>query len=91
MTALVANGQLFAAMLAIVVFEAVALILWHRRTGSGLPPLDVVFHLAAGCWLLIAAWLAIAGTAWPWVLASLGASGIAHAVDLRRQIRRAAP
>ena len=59
MSAWFADGSIFAAILALTVAEAGVLIVWHWRSGRGLAPLDVIFHLAAGAFLLLAAWLAL--------------------------------
>ena len=83
MTALVANGTLFALILAFTLIEAVALARWRARRGH--PASDVVLHLAAGAFLTLAAWLALAGVGWGWVAASLVLSGLAHVADLRRR------
>jgi hypothetical protein len=85
MRGLIESGAMFGLILALTLAEAVALTLWHRRTGRGLKPVDIVGQLAAGACLLLAAWLALAGVWWGWVGASLAAAGVAHLFDLRRR------
>lgn len=86
MSAWVANGAMFALVLAVTMAEAVGLIVWHRRTGRGLSAGAVVAMLAAGAFLLAAAALALAGAAWGWVCTCLAAGGVAHLFDLRRRL-----
>ena len=88
MSAWFADGSIFAAILALTVAEAGVLIVWHWRSGRGLAPLDVIFHLAAGAFLLLAAWLALRGADYGETGLALAAAGAAHLVDLRRRMRR---
>lgn len=74
-------------VLAVLALEAVALLLLHRRTGAGLGPRDVAAKLLPGLCLLLA--LRAAGGGGPAVVLWLAAAGVAHAVDLRRDWRRA--
>jgi hypothetical protein len=88
-TAFVAGGDVFALLLAVTAIEALALIAWRRLTGRGLAVADILFHLSAGVFLCAAAWLALAGAGWGWVLACFAGSGIGHALDLQRRWARA--
>ena len=90
MRELIESGTIFALILALTVIEAVALILWHRRTGRGLKPIDIIGQLAAGSFLLIAAWLALHAAWWGWTGAALAAAGLAHLFDLSRRWTAAA-
>lgn len=85
MRGMIENGTMFALILALTMAEAAALVLWHRRTGRGLKPIDVLGQLSAGAFLLLAAWLALAAAWWGWAAASLAAAGLAHLFDLRRR------
>ncbi len=88
MTAWFTDGTVFAVILALTLAEAAGLILWHQRTGRGLGVLDVIFQLAAGACLLLAAWLALRGANAGFVGLSLAAAGVAHLLDLRRRLKR---
>jgi hypothetical protein len=86
MSAWFTDGTIFLAILALTVVEAVVLIMWHRATGRGLAPLDAVFQLAAGAFLLLAAALAAQGAYFGLIGAALAAAGISHVLDLIRRL-----
>ncbi len=88
MSAWFGDGTMFALILALTVIEGGALVLWHRRTGRGLAALDVVFHLAAGGFLLLAAILALRGAWYGLTGLALAAAGLSHAVDLWRRLKK---
>ena len=75
-------GWLLNAILILVVVEAAALIIWHRRTGAGLSPRKLIPNLATGFLLMLSARLAV-GEAYPAMLATLALSLVAHLWDLR--------
>ena len=50
--ALAADGMILF-MLGVVVFEATTLVLWHRRTGNGPAPLELLTFLGAGGSLMV--------------------------------------
>lgn len=77
---------LFAFVLGVTVVEALGLILWHRRTGRGCRPVEVICWLAAGGLLCVAALLALQGAWWGWVGLSLAGAGVAHGFDLGRRL-----
>ncbi len=75
-------------LLAVVALEAVLLLLWQRRSGSGLPPAQLLPTLLAGAGLMLA-WRASAAGAPPlWVAAAMAMAGLAHVVDLGRRWRQ---
>jgi hypothetical protein len=75
-------------LLAGVAVEAVLLLLWHRRTGGGLPPSQLLPTLLAGAGVMLA-WRASAAGAPPlWVAGAMAMAGVAHAVDLGRRWHR---
>lgn len=74
-------------ILVFVALEAVLLVAWHRRTGGGVAPADLLPNLAAGFCLLAALRVALGGAAWPWIALALLGSLIAHLLDLRRRWR----
>jgi hypothetical protein len=75
-------------VIAITLLEGLALAAYHRRTGGGLAPMDFMPNLASGLALMLALRAGLASAGWGWVAMGLLASGLAHAVDLRRRWRR---
>jgi hypothetical protein len=74
-------------IIAVMLVEAIVLLLWHRRTGKGIAPRDLLATLSAGLFLVLALRLALTG-AGAWAMALLlAAGGIAHALDLWRRWR----
>ena len=84
---LVASGRLVDAILVLVALEALLLALWHRRTGRGVPFVDLAPNLAAGAFLLLTARAALVDAHWPWIAASLLLALLAHLLDLARRWR----
>jgi hypothetical protein len=71
--------------IAITLLECVALLAYHRFTGRGVVPRDVLPNMAAGLALMVALRSALTGAGWAWVAASLALAGLAHVADLRRR------
>jgi len=87
MQELFAGGRIVGMILALMVLEAIALGLYHRRTGRGIAPLDLLLNLAAGALLLLALRAAIVD---PDPLAPapyLAGALFAHVADLARRWR----
>lgn len=78
-------------VIAITLLEAAVLALYHRRTGRGIAPHDLVPALGAGLALMLALRAALGDAAWTWVAAALLAAGVAHLADMRRRWKRAGP
>ena len=76
-------------VLAVLVLEAAVLVLYHRRTGSGLPPRDCAGLLSAGLFLALALRCALSGASLVWVVLCLLLALLAHLDDLRRRWRQA--
>ncbi len=74
-------------VLAIVVLEAVALGVFWRRTGRGVPPARLLPFLAAGAALLLALRGALTGAGPAWIAAWLAVAGLAHLWDLKGRWR----
>lgn len=72
-------------LLAAVALEAVLLLLWHRRTGGGLPPSQLLPTLAAGAGVMLAWRCSAAGAPPLWVAGAMALAGIAHGLDLARR------
>lgn len=75
-------------VLAVLVLEALGLVVFYQRTGRGMAPRDCVGLLGAGLALALALRCAMSG-AWPgWVALCLLGALVAHLDDLRRRWRR---
>jgi hypothetical protein len=81
----VASGAFVDAVIAFTLLEGLALLAWHRSSGRGPAPAAWLPNLAAGLCLMLALRAAIAGAAWPWIVAAVAGAGVAHALDLRRR------
>ena len=79
---LFASGRIADLILALVVLEAAALLLFYRVTGRGVPARQLLPNLAAGATLVLALRSALLEQPWSvtalWLLLAL----IAHAADL---------
>jgi hypothetical protein len=67
--------------------EALALWLWHRRSGRGVAPGEWALNLLSGLCLMAAVRGALTGAPWYGVALGLTAAGALHATDLRRRWR----
>ena len=75
------------AVIVLTVIELVVLHYWHRRTGRGVNPADIVRNLVSGLMLMLALRFALAGGTWL-VMLFLVLAGIAHALDILNRWRR---
>jgi hypothetical protein len=85
---LFASGRVVELILGFMLIEAVALGIYHRRSGRGVQPLDLAVNLAAGALLLLALRAARVD---PDPLAPapyLAVALVAHLCDLARRWRR---
>ena len=87
MAELFASGRLVDLILALVAVEALALAIYFRVTGRGVPIADLLPNLLAGTCLLITLRLALSGAGWLLCCASLAAAGLAHMMDIGRRWR----
>ena len=87
MTELFASGRIVDAILVLVAVEAVALLLWRRRTGRGPAPVPLLCNLASGAALMLAVRAALTDAAWPVIAACLLGSLVAHACELGLRLR----
>ena len=85
MSGLFASGRIVDLVLAITALEAALLLAYHRRTGRGPAPKDVVGMLLAGACLMLALREALVGAEWRWIALWLAAAFVAHLNDLRRR------
>lgn len=72
-------------ILVLVVLEAVLIALYHRATGRGVAPRDLVLTLLSGGCLLLALRLALSGAELVWVALALTGALLAHLADLYRR------
>ncbi len=70
-------------VIAFTLAEAAVLALRHHLTRRGASPGRVLPNLASGLFLLLALRISLGGDDGLWIGACLGASGIAHALDMR--------
>jgi len=87
MAALFASGRVVDLILLVLALEGLALIAWHRRTGRGIAPPEVLSFLLAGACLLLALRAALTDAPWPVVALLLALAGVAQAWDLARRWR----
>ena len=82
------GGRAVGLVLALMAVEAVALLWIRRRTGRGIPPLELMTTLGAGAMLALALYEALEGRglagATPFLLAAL----VAHLADIALRFRR---
>lgn len=71
--------------MALIVLELIGLIIYRRRTGSGIEASKLVIALASGLFLMLGLRAALTGADWPWVALALSASWATHLVDLKNR------
>lgn len=81
------TGRFVYPVLGFIAAELVFLLVWRRRTGRGLAPVDIVGNLAAGGLIFLALERALSGAHWGWVVGFSAASLPAHLFDLVRRWR----
>ena len=81
----VESGHLIEAILVLTLVEWLALTMYHRRTGRGVPPREFSRNLLSGICLLLAVRESLVGASWIFVAACLGAALLAHLSDLGRR------
>ena len=72
-------------VIGVTLLEALALWLWHRRTGRGVAPGQWALNLLSGLCLMAAVRGALTGAPWYAVALWLAAAGAMHAGDLARR------
>ncbi|MCP1675825.1 hypothetical protein J2T57_002980 [Natronocella acetinitrilica] len=78
MEALVTSGRVVDLVLLLTAAEAIALVAYHRLTGRGVPPGELIPYLLAGVFILLALRVALVGAAWYWIPVLLLGSLFAH-------------
>jgi hypothetical protein len=87
MAELFASGRVVDLLLLLLALEGLLLIAWHRRSGRGIPPAEVLGFLLAGACLMLALRAALTGAGWQVVGLWLALGGVAQAYDLWRRWR----
>lgn len=72
-------------VLGLMLLEGLALVLYHRKTGRGIPTGDLLVNFLAGFVLLVTVRLAVSGAAWWWIVLGITASLPVHLLDLWRR------
>ena len=88
MNELFASGRVADLILLVLVFEGLALWLFHQRTGRGLPLSVVLPFLLAGGAFALSLRAALTGAGWPLVALPLLGALVAHVWDLAARWRR---
>jgi len=82
------NGAIVLIILLMVVIEAAALIVFHQKTGRGIPALPLLANLIAGGCLMLAIRAALLDHSWTWIGFFMALSLIAHLVDFGTRVGR---
>lgn len=85
MSALFTSGRIVDLILTLVVFEAVLLAVYHRKTGRGVALRRIAPNLLSGASLLLAARFAMVQAWWGWIAACLLLALLTHLADLRQR------
>jgi hypothetical protein len=79
------SGVLADVILAVMIAEALLLLLYRKVTGRGPATADVFAMLLAGACLVLALRAVLTGSSWPVVALCLLAALLAHLMDLYRR------
>ena len=85
--ALFASGRVADLILALLAIEATILFVYHRKTGRGIAPMDLIMNNLAGAGLVLALRSALTGGPWTSIAAWLAAAFAAHISDVIRRWR----
>jgi len=88
MKALFEGGTLYALIVGFMGVEALALTLYHRRTGRGVEPQAFLLNLVSGMNLMLALLDRAEGWWWGLIALHLLVALLCHAADLKRLWRR---
>lgn len=84
---LVISGRVVDLVLVVMAAEALVLWLYHRGTGKGLGPGQIIVTMLAGVFLLLAMRTALTGGDWTLIAMCLTASFAVHLTDLASRWR----
>ena len=76
-------------VIGLTLLEGLALAFYHRGTGRGIAPRDLIPNLGAGLALMGAVRAGLSDAGWGWMAGALLLAGLMHAADLRARWRRA--
>lgn len=79
------SGRVADVILAVMIVEALLLLVYRKATGRGMAPADVASMLLAGACVVLALRAALTGSHWPVVASFLIAALAAHLTDLYRR------
>ena len=82
MQAFIESGAIVDLILVLMAVEIVALNLWRRRSGRGIPTLQLLANIGAGGSILVALRFALTQSDWRLGAAALIASLVFHCADL---------
>lgn len=81
--AILGSGRVADLLLLVTALEGAALVAFHRWTGRGIPPAEILGNLLSGAFLVLALRCALTGAPWPWLALCLLLALLAHLADLR--------
>ncbi|QIK38803.1 DUF3995 domain-containing protein [Caldichromatium japonicum] len=82
MSELFASGRIIDLIVGLLLAEGAGLVLYHRRTGRGIPPRQLVGFLSSGVFLMLALRAALTNVHWLWIWLALLGALISHLADL---------
>ncbi len=86
---LIESGHIIDLVLGLVVFEAIVLLLYRKRTMQGIAAPDLLIGLAPGACLMLALRAALMQFSWTWIALALTAALVCHVADMARRWRTA--
>lgn len=87
MADLFASGRIADLILAFMVFEVVALMVWLRATASIGTIADLAPNISAGACLVLALRGALMAAPWPMIAGALTGAFVSHLIDIYRRLR----
>jgi len=82
---LIRSGRIVDIMIAFVVIEIVALLVYRRLTGRGVPTYSLLVNIGAGGSLMLALKAVFGGAAWTIVAACLLGALVFHTLDVAQR------
>lgn len=78
---LIASGRIVDIMVAVIALEVVAVLVFRRLYGGGIPAVPLLLNVGAGGSLMLALRAALGESGWQWIAAFLVASLVFHVAD----------
>ena len=82
MVELFTNGRIIDLILLLVVLEIIFIALYQHKTQRGIRLNDLISHLLAGIFLMLALRCALVSAGWEWIALCLVCALLAHLADL---------